>query len=166
MSITAKKEAPEYLRVARLEAGYASRGTATVKVPYSQETIGRHERGEVQVEPADAVVYAEGYRRPDILMRYCASCPVGQNTGKTATDRPLPFATLRVSRMIDDAQQVANVLEQIAFDGVIDDHEREDFNKALGFLRQLEETIGDMILLGLTTGIAKAAPVAAGSGLK
>ena len=56
MSDTATKNAPDYLREARLKAGYASRGTATTKVPYSQETIGRHERGEVLMEPGDAVL--------------------------------------------------------------------------------------------------------------
>lgn len=163
MPVLATKKAPEYLRKARLGAGCASRGTATLKVPYSPETIGRHERGEVPVEPADAVVYAKGYNSPDILIRYCADCPVGRKTGRTATDRPLPFATLRVRRMIVDAQQVANQLEEIAFDGTIDEDEREDFNKALAFLRQLGETITDMILLGMAN-IEKAAPVGAGSG--
>ncbi|MEG1564869.1 MAG: hypothetical protein RR365_14270 [Bacteroides sp.] len=158
------KKAPEYLRKARIEAGCANRGTATLKVPSSPETIGRPERGEVPVEPADAIVYAKGYESPDILIRYCADCPVGKKMGKAATDRPLPYATLRVRRMIGEAQQVADQLERIAFDGTIDDTEREDFDSALSFLRQLEETITDMILLGSSTSTKKAAPVGAGSG--
>lgn len=164
MPSIATKKAPAYLREARLRAGCANRGTATLKVPFSQETIGRHERGEVPVEPADAVHYAQGYESPELLFRYCSDCPVGQRTGRTATDRPLPFATLRVSRMIDDAQTVADRLEQIAFDGIIDDAEKEDFGNALAFLRRLEETIADMLLLGMSAGIEKAAPVGAGSG--
>ena len=60
MPVIAKKRAPEYLRQARLRAGCSSRGTATLKVPYSPETIGRHERGEVPVEPAEALLYARG----------------------------------------------------------------------------------------------------------
>lgn len=106
MSDTATKNAPDYLREARLKAGYASRGTATTKVPYSQETIGRHERGEVLMEPGDAVLYSESYKNPAILVKYCAGCPVGQRIGRKATDRPLPLATLRVSRMLEDAQEV------------------------------------------------------------
>ena len=164
MPVIAKKEAPEYLRQARLRAGCSSRGTATLKVPYSPETIGRHERGEVPVEPADALIYASGYESPDILIRYCADCPVGRQTGRTATDRPLPFATLRARRMIEDAQQVADRLEQIAFDGVIDDAERADFQSALDFLRQLEESITDMILLGTSIGKERAAPAGTGNG--
>ena len=119
-----RKRPPEYLREARVRAGYISRGTATTAVPFSQETIGRHERGDVELEPEDAVTYAECYKSPDILHRYCATCPVGQRIGRTATDRPLPHATLRIRRLIVDAQSVAERLEQIAFDGVIDDTER------------------------------------------
>mgnify|MGYP000307301378 CR=1 FL=1 len=91
MSDTATKNAPDYLREARLKAGYASRGTATTKVPYSQETIGRHERGEVLMEPGDAVLYSESYKNPAILVKYCAGCPVGQaekqQTGRSRLQR-------------------------------------------------------------------------------
>lgn len=155
------KRPPEYLRAARVRAGYISRGTATTAVPFSPETIGRHERGDVELEPEDAVTYADCYGSPDILPRYCATCPVGQRIGRTATDRPLPYATLRIRRLIEDAQSVADRLEQIAFDGVIDDSEREDFEKALAFLHQLEQGISDIVLCGL--GNEKAAPGATGA---
>ena len=69
-----------------MRAGFVSRGTASTVVPYSPETIGRHERGDVEMEPEDALVYAECYQSPDILPRYCATCPVGRAIGRTATD--------------------------------------------------------------------------------
>lgn len=62
MAIMVTKKPPAYLREARVKAGYVSRGTASIAVPYSPETIGRHERGEVDLTPADAVVYAESYK--------------------------------------------------------------------------------------------------------
>ena len=107
MAIMVTKKPPAYLREARVKAGYVSRGTASLAVPYSPETIGRHERGEVDLTPADAVVYAESYKSPDILLRYCATCPVGCKMGWTAADIPLPHATLRIRRLIVDAQAVA-----------------------------------------------------------
>lgn len=131
-----------------MRAGFVSRGTAATVVPYSPETIGRHERGDVEMEPEDALVYAECYQSPDILPRYCATCPVGRAIGRTATDRPLAHATLRVRRLIEDGQDVADRLEEIAFDGVIDASERTDFMEALDFLRKLEESINDIILIG------------------
>lgn len=152
MSNTAIKGPPEYLREARMAAGYVSRGTAAMAVPFSPETIGRHERGDVELRPEDAVTYADCYASPDIMMRYCASCPVGQRTGKRVTDRPLPMATLRVRRLIAEGQAVADRLEEIAFDGVIDQDEQRDFTEALAFLRRLEESISDIILIGLGNG--------------
>lgn len=153
MSATIKKIPPSYLREARIRAGYANRETASTAVPFSPETIGRHERGDVE---------AECYKSPDILPRYCATCPVGKATGRTATDRPLPHATLRVSRLLEDGQAVADRLEEIAFDGVISQDERQDFEDVLVFLRKLEESITDIMLIGLGKG--KAAPGATGSG--
>lgn len=117
-------------------------------VPFSPETIGRHERGDVQISPEDAVLYSERYGSQALLVQYCADCPVGRMTGKQATERPLPFATLRVRRMLKEAITWADTLEEIAFDGVIDETEREDFAKALSFLRELENTISDMLLIG------------------
>lgn len=125
-------------------------------VPFSPETIGRHERGDVQMTPEDAVLYSERYGCQSLLLQYCADCPVGKMTGKAATERPLPFATLRVRRMLKEALQVADTLEEIAYDGVIDETEREDFAKALDFLRELENTITDMLLVG--GAIKEAAP--------
>ena len=48
-----------------------------------------------------------------------------------------------------EAQAVADRLEEIAFDGAIDESERRDFEEALRFLRQLEASINDIILIGL-----------------
>lgn len=148
MSAVETKRPPEYLREARSRSGYANRVAASMAVPFSPETIGRHERGDVQITPEDAVLYSERYGSQAILVQYCADCPVGRITGKKATERPLPFATLRVRRMLKEAIAWADTLEEIAFDGVIDDTEREDFTKALAFLRELENTISDMLLIG------------------
>ena len=144
MPVTGVKKPPAYLREARSRAGYANRVAASMAVPFSPETIGRHERGDVEMEPEDAILYSEKYRDPSILVRYCSDCPIGKRTGKAVTDRPLPFATLRISRMLDEAQQIADRLEA-------------DFESALAFLRELDQTINDMLLLGMRVGMTEAA---------
>lgn len=136
-----------------------------MRVPFSPETIGRHERGEVPVGPDDVIQYAKGYGRPDIIPLYCADCPIGRCTGRTATERPLPLATLRLNHMINEAKSVADRLEEIAYDGIIEENEKEDFNRAIRYLHELESTISDMILLGMRMqGTKKAAPAVTGSG--
>lgn len=84
----------------------------------------------------------------------------GSGSGGRQQTAPLPHVTLRIRRLIVDAQSVAERLEQIAFDGVIDDTERADFENALSFLRQLEKGINDIILCGLEN--EKATPGATG----
>ena len=147
MSSTTEKSPPSYLREARLKAGYESRMVASNVVPYSPETIGRHERGDVEMEPADALVYAQCYKNPGILPRYCADCPVGKAMGKKADKLPLPFATLRVSHLIDEAQDVADSLERIAFDGKITLDEVAAFDRNVQFLRRLAESIESICMI-------------------
>lgn len=159
MSNTATQTAPAFLREARISAGYASRDTAATGVPYSPETIGRHERGDVPIAPEDALVYAKGYNREDILLHYCASCPVGRATGKQATDRDLPFATLRLTqRLRKAAKEIATTLEDIADDGIVDDGERPVFDTALAALKELGETITDIVLYAASPEIEKTRP--------
>ena len=160
VATTAASTTQSYLRDARLQAGYASRDTAAIKLNYSPETIGRHERGDVPVSPDDIIRYAEGYQRPDIMLRYCASCPVGKKTGKRAVDRDLPWAALRVSQRLQKAKEIADKLESIADDGIVDHMERADFDTALAFLRSLEETITDMLLWAMSRETEKSRPAA------
>lgn len=148
MATTAASATQSYLRDARLQAGYASRDTAAIKLNYSPETIGRHERGDVPVSP------------DDIMLRYCASCPVGKKTGKRAVDRDLPWAALRVSQRLQKAKEIADKLESIADDGIVDHMERADFDTALAFLRSLEETITDMLLWAMSRETEKSRPAA------
>lgn len=165
MPETATKATPTYLKEARLQAGYANRGTASAVVSYSPEVIGRHERGDSNVDPDDAVVYAERYHRQDILYRYCADCPVGRATGRQVTERELPFATLRLTqRLRRAAKEIADTLEAIADDGIVDEHERPTFDASLAHLKELGETISDIFLYAaLHKEIKRAAPVAPGS---
>ena len=156
MPTTAIKAVPTYLRTARLAAGYANRGTASTGVPYSPETIGRHERGEIPMAPEDAITYAKCYGREDILFRHCADCPVGQATGRHVTDRDLPLATLRLTRRLRwAARDVADMLETIADDGVVHEKERPKFNISLDFLRELSASIADYLLYAAAQGIKK-----------
>lgn len=168
MPSTATKPAPTYLREARLAAGYSNRDIASMDVPYSPETIGRHERGEVAIGPEEAMVYAESYGRADILLRYCAECPIGRATGKQVTDRDLPFATLRLTqRLRRAAKNIADTLEAIADDGIVDETERPIFNASISSLHELGETITDIILCAAAQGIKKeTAPVVAENGFK
>jgi hypothetical protein len=106
-------------------------------------------------------MYAQIYRRGDIVLRYCAGCPVGRATGRMATDRDLSSATLRlVYQLKRAAKKIAKTLEEIAYDGVIDECERPVFDASLASLRELGETITDIMLCSMIRDIKTgAAPV-------
>ena len=163
MAASVTKPPPTYLKSARMEAGFPSRDTAAAIVPFSPETIGRHERGEVAITPDDALVYAKCYDRDDIAIRYCADCPIGQATGRKATERDLPFTTLRLTqRLRKAAKEIADTLEAIADDGIVDESERPAFDMSLASLHELSESITDIVLYAASHGIKKEPPLPKG----
>jgi len=147
MPTTAKKQKQKYLLDARLQAGYANRDEAAGIIPFAPQTIGRHERGESQISPDDAILYATIYRREDILYRYCSECLIGQATGKCVKDRSLPQATIRLMRLLRlVAKDSVEALENLAYDEVIDDSKWSLFEKTVIELKNLNETISDYLL--------------------
>lgn len=154
MSVMAQTMPPMYLRHARTKAGYASRTAASEAIPYSAETIGRHERGESEIEPEDIVQYAKGYNRPDILTRYCASCPVGCHIMPQVKDREFPLAAIRVANRLRKAAEYAERLDKIADDGQVDAQERRDFEQILTFLREFESTAAEVRLWAYSNGLS------------
>lgn len=61
------------LREARIAAGYQNVSQAGAAVHRSKESVGRHERGDVMMQAADVIEYAEAYDCPEILMAYCGN---------------------------------------------------------------------------------------------
>ena len=53
-------------------------------------------------------------------------------------------------QLVAKAKEIADKLESIADDGIVDHMERADFDTALAFLRSLEETITDMLLWAMS----------------
>lgn len=136
----------DYLRKARLSAGYVNRYDASTAVPFSAETLGRHERGDTAIGPREAVLYAEQYGRPDILYQHCATCPVGMKLGIKVSERDLPWSALRINQRLRKAKQIAEELEDIAEDGVVDATERPRFQEVLDYLRDLSAIATDMLV--------------------
>lgn len=153
MSPSATTQFPHCLREARITAGYASRDTASTVVPASPETVGRHERGDVPVTPADAVMYAQAYRRPDILVRYCAGCPVGRQLRDAPKDREFALAAMRLNTRLEKAPQIAAQMKAIADDGSICEQERQTFISMLRESTDIVRAIDEITLWALTDGI-------------
>ena len=140
----------EYLLQARIAAGYPSRELAEGAVPFAASTIGRHERGEIMIHPADALAYAKGYRAPDLPLVYCrTSCPIGCQLYGDLQERDLSMLTLRIGSRIKKALRQMDRLEEIAEDDHVDTAEREEFNSIVGQIRGLKEAVEEMELYAL-----------------
>jgi len=66
---------------ARINAGYPSVFSAATSVPFSQETIYRHERGDPlsPFSPDKVLIYSDEYGEPQLLDFYCRDeCPIGK----------------------------------------------------------------------------------------
>jgi len=144
-----------WLQEARLSAGYLNRAKAAAVIPLSPEALGRHERGEREVSPADAVVYARGYGNGGVLVHYCAECPVGRAAGKRVTKRDFPFATLRLDRRLRRTCEIADLIGSIAEREAPCPETRQTYDAASRRLRDLEEAIADYTLAASAQGMEK-----------
>ncbi|MEG1884523.1 MAG: helix-turn-helix transcriptional regulator [Clostridia bacterium] len=156
------------LREARKAAGYDSAAQAAVNVSLSPETVGRHERGAVKLLPEDAIHYANIYKRPDILIRYCDDCPVHEAMygGAHICNRDLPWNAMRISNRLRKSAYYAERLETIIDDGIVDDAELPDLEDILQFLQDLDVARREMLAMGMSLGIIgtkKAAPTGMGA---
>ena len=149
-------EPADYLRKARLSAGYESRTAAAMDIPYPESTIGLHERGQAYVKPTDAITYAKHYDCPGILLHYCATCPIGKETGKQAVYRDLPHATLRFTRRLRMCADESLEFEKLADEGI---SHREGLEFMFSRLDELSVSINDLKLSALTESKKKKEPL-------
>lgn len=155
MSICVVKPIGTCLREARRSAGKDSIIAAAKMTNRSPETIGRHERGEVGLHPTDVLQYAQVYKSPDLLLRYCNGCPISQalNGGMATQDRDLPWSVLRLSTRLHKAAQYAETLETVAEDGEIDQRELPQFMAVVAFLEELTSATRELLLYAMSAGL-------------
>lgn len=144
------------LREARRAAGFQNFGQAGLATHRSQEVIGRHERGDVALQMADVIEYAEVYRSPEILMAFCGECQIRQELfGKSEQHvDSLPLTVLRVSNRLRKAADHANKLAEIMDDGKVDGGEISGFQETLDFLLDVNGVWRDLLTACMAEGIA------------
>ena len=144
------------LREARRAAGYQNFGQAGLATHRSQEVIGRHERGDVALQMADAIEYAEAYRSPEILMAFCGECQIRKELFGIREQRAdgLPLTALRVSNRLRKAAAHADRLAEILDDGEVDSTEIPDLQETLDFLQDINGVWRDLLTACMSQGIA------------
>lgn len=144
------------LREARRAAGYQNFGQAGLATHRSQEVIGRHERGDVALQMADVIDYAEVYGSPEILMAFCGECQIRKELFGTSEQRAdsLPLTALRVSNRLRKAALHADRLAEILDDGEVDSTEIPGLQETLDFLQDINGVWRDLLTACMTQGIA------------
>ena len=154
MSMCETKPLGMCLREARRGAGLDSILAAARETNRSPEAVGRHERGEVNLPPEDVIQYAQTYQSPDLLIRYCNSCPISQALNKEGVqDRDLPWGALKLSSRLHKAGDYAQRLEEIAEDGQVDITEIPNFSAIIAFLGEITTATRELLLYAMSTGI-------------
>lgn len=149
MSALTERPAQEYLQRIRHDAGINSREIAAMRVPLSESTIGRHERGETMILPHEAVAYADGYGSDDFLIPYCAQCPVGQRLRMPPGEWCLQGAAMRLSYLLKQMPDAIEEIERIVFDGIVDGEESPRLDRRLTFLKQVQASTDELIYAAL-----------------
>lgn len=144
------------LREARRAAGFQNFGQAGVATHRSQEVIGRHERGDVALQMADVIEYAEAYDSPEILMAFCGECMIRQELFGIQEPRKddLPLTALRVSNRLRKAAAHADRLAEILDDGQVDSTEIIDLQETLDFLQDMNGVWRDLLTACMSHRIA------------
>ena len=144
------------LREARRAAGYQNLAQAGIATHRSQEAIGRHERGDVTMQMADVIEYAEAYKSPAILMAFCGECKIRQVLFGYQEQQceGLPLTALRVSNRLRKAAYHADRLAEILDDGQVDGSEIGDLQETLDFLLDINGVWRDLLTACMVQGYA------------
>lgn len=143
------------LREARKAAGFANYGQAGIATHRSPEVVGRHERGDVQVQMDDAIQYAEAYNHPEILMSYCEQCAIREKLFgqcECSADN-LPLTAVRLSNRLRGARGKAEQLETILDDGRIDLEDVPVLMDTLDYLKSVEHVWRELLTNCFANGI-------------
>ena len=101
--------------------------------------------------PVENVIrMADVYNAPQLKQHYCKNvCPIGCEMPVATEETSIELATLRMLKAFDEGKidEVKDRLVEIASDGVIEDDEKADFKKIMGFLDKLSHSISEIRII-------------------
>lgn len=155
MSASAISNLGTCLREARKAAGFSNYGQAGAATHRSPEVVGRHERGDIQIQMEDAIEYAEAYDHPEILMAFCDQCSVRQRLFGACNCEygNLPLTAVRLSNRLRFAESHALRLEEILDGGVINKNDLPVLIQTLDYLKGVETIWRELLTNCMTSGL-------------
>lgn len=106
------------------------------------ERIEKIENEKVVPYPDEIMDMAQGYKMPSLCNHYCANqCPIGRQYVPEVKIKDLSQIVLEMLASLNAVQKQKDTLIDIASDGVIDNHEIEDFVKIQAELERISITV-------------------------
>lgn len=131
--------------------GYPAERGAAEALGISPSTLADYELGLTKFVPVENVIrMADVYNAPQLKPHYCKNvCPIGCEMPVATEETSIELATLRMLKAFDEGKidEVKDRLVEIASDGVIDDDEKADFKKIMGFLDKLSHSISEIRII-------------------
>lgn len=144
MSKMATKAAGNMFCQARYEAAkhnerLSSREGAAEEIGVDRTRLARIELGSVVPYQEEVLLMADMYRAPELKGKYCREmCPLGKNMPEIRSD-DLDRISIRALASFRKITKAKELLLDITADGIIEDGEKEDLQKIIETLDEVNE---------------------------
>lgn len=139
------KENKNIYQQRREELGLTREQAAELLEYISDDRIAKIESGKTLPRAEEVLTMAKAYKEPGLCNFFCThECEIGQKYIPKAEEKDLAQITVEMLAEINDLNQEKERLIEIAVDGVIDESEREDFQKIHERLNEMSRSIASL----------------------
>lgn len=143
MGKKATKAADNMYYLARCEAAeeneeMSSREKAAELIGIDRTRLARIELDAIMPYPEEVKAMANAYNTPELCNSYCArECPLGKGSVKEVTIDDFDRLSLKVLGSLKDIASLQASLIAISEDGMVQEYEKEDFQRILDSLEKI-----------------------------
>ena len=128
-----------------------SRERAAMLLNIHESTLRNHECGITKSIPVETIVaMSELYNAPQLKTMCCKECPIGKSMPYATQIKPSESIALKLISQLDDGaiKNIKSTAAEIFADGVIDEHEKQDFDSILKWAKYMFEIITELMIFG------------------
>ena len=134
------KENKSVWQQTREELGLTREKAGDLIPGFSPERLEKIENNRTQIQPEDALLLAEYYKKPSLCNYYCVNvCPIGQRIAPRTESKELGQIAVETLNALNRLSRSRDRLLEIVEDGQVNPNEVEDFI-------QIKETLDKIAL--------------------
>ena len=136
------KENKNIYQLSREAAGLTREAAGDLLPFMSPDRVERIESEKSAPDPDEVLAMAKCYQDAALINRYCTEeCPIGKKYVPKAGEKDLPLIALEVVNAVNQLEQEKNRLIEIALDNRVNEDEQKDFDRILGELNRISESV-------------------------